>query len=54
MKKQLLLLAATAAFGLTGSAAFADTLADVKARGFVQCGVTEVVPGFGQPDESNN
>ncbi len=54
MKKQLLLLAATAAFGLTGSAAFADTLADVKARGFVQCGVTEGVPGFSQPDESNN
>ena len=54
MQKKLLLLAATAAFGLTGSAAFADTLADVKARGFVQCGVTEGVPGFSQPDASNN
>lgn len=54
MKKQMLMLAATAAFGLSASVALADTLADVKARGFVQCGVTEGVPGFSQPDASNN
>lgn len=54
MKKHMLMLAATAAFGLSASVALADTLADVKARGFVQCGVTEGVPGFSQPDASNN
>jgi general L-amino acid transport system substrate-binding protein len=54
MKKQMLMLAATAAFGLSASVALADTLADVKARGFVQCGVTEGVPGFSQPDANNN
>ncbi len=54
MKKQLLMLAATAALGLSATSAFADTLADVKSRGFVQCGVTEGVPGFSQPDANNN
>jgi general L-amino acid transport system substrate-binding protein len=54
MKKQMLMLAATAAFGLSASVALADTLADVKARGFVQSGVTEGVPGFSQPDANNN
>ena len=53
MKKQMLFLAATAAFSLVGTSAYADLLADVKARGFVQCGVAEGVPGFAQPDANN-
>jgi len=53
MKKQLVTMAALAAFGLTATAAAAATLDDVKARGFVQCGVTEGVPGFSQPDSNN-
>jgi general L-amino acid transport system substrate-binding protein len=34
--------------------AMADELDDVKARGFVQCGVTEGVPGFSQLGPDNN
>ncbi len=54
MKKQILFFAATAAFSFASTAVYADLLADVKARGFVQCGVAEGVPGFAQPDASNN
>lgn len=34
-------------------AAHAETLADVKARGYVQCGVTSGVAGFSAPDANN-
>lgn len=34
--------------------AYADTLSDVKARGFVHCGVTNGVEGFSAPDEHQN
>ncbi len=33
-------------FGLAGQAANAGTLDDVKAKGFVQCGVSQGLPGF--------
>lgn len=45
----------TMAIGLAGSsAALAGTLDDVKARGHVQCGVTQGVPGFSNPDDKGN
>lgn len=40
-----------AAFCLTASVAMAGTLADVKAKGFVQAGVNGALFGFGIPDE---
>ena len=46
------LAAASLGFGATG--AMADTLDDVKAKGYLQCGVTGGVAGFSQPDENDN
>ncbi|HEY8596595.1 MAG TPA: amino acid ABC transporter substrate-binding protein [Devosiaceae bacterium] len=54
MNIKLVVVTAVAAVGLTVSAAQADTLSDVKAKGFLQCGVTEGVAGFSIPDENNN
>jgi general L-amino acid transport system substrate-binding protein len=54
MKKQLVTLALGAALGLTATAAFADTLEDVKAKGYLQCGVSPSTPGFAAPDANNN
>ena len=54
MKKHVLMLATAASLGVFGGAAQAATLEDVKEAGFVQCGVTEGVTGFSQPDENNN
>jgi general L-amino acid transport system substrate-binding protein len=42
------------AFGLSVSLAHADTLDDVKAKGFVQCGVSQGLPGFSNPDANGN
>ena len=58
MTKKLLGLAVVAALGLSASAAMAQTVASatldaVKAKGFVQCGVTGGVPGFSAPDANN-
>jgi len=54
MKSKLL----TAAFGLAvagaAAAANAATLDDVKAKGFVQCGVSQGLPGFSNPDAQGN
>lgn len=55
MKKHLFSLAAAASLVVVAApAAFADLLDDVKARGYVQCGVTEGVPGFSNPDDAAN
>lgn len=55
MQRSLLLsLAAgllTAGLAAPASAAGGDTLAAVKARGYVKCGVSEGLPGFSSPDE---
>jgi general L-amino acid transport system substrate-binding protein len=51
--KKIVTLAAVAALGLGTSAAQADTLDDVIAKGFVQCGVTGGVSGFSAPDANN-
>jgi len=53
MKKMTFALAAVA--GLTmSSMASAATLDDVKAKGFVQCGVSQGLPGFSNADDSGN
>ncbi|MDX1319126.1 MAG: amino acid ABC transporter substrate-binding protein [Oceanospirillum sp.] len=54
--KKMGLIAATAAMtvGLSVNASAADTLASVKERGFVQCGVTTGVPGYSNPDDKGN
>lgn len=54
MSKKLLTIALSAALAMTATASFADTLSDVKAKGYVQCGVTGGVPGFSAPDANNN
>ncbi|MBB3608016.1 amino acid ABC transporter substrate-binding protein [Rhizobium sp. BK602] len=43
-----------AALAYTTSGASASTLSDVKAKGFVQCGVNSALLGFSQPDASGN
>ncbi len=53
LARSLALAAALAAIGVTGPAR-AATLDDVKAKEFVQCGVSQGVPGFSSPDESGN
>ncbi|RYG97065.1 MAG: transporter substrate-binding domain-containing protein, partial [Alphaproteobacteria bacterium] len=59
MSKVLLSIALAAGLGVTATAASAQTttsatLDAVKAKGYVQCGVTGGVPGFSAPDASNN
>jgi general L-amino acid transport system substrate-binding protein len=39
---------------LAASIACAGTLEDIKTKGFVQCGVSQGVPGFSSPDSQNN
>lgn len=41
-----------AALGVSAPAASAATLDDVKAKGFVQCGVNTGLPGFASPDDA--
>jgi general L-amino acid transport system substrate-binding protein len=53
MHKKLITVALATMLGASATAAFADTLEDVKAKGFVQCGVTGGVAGFSAPDASN-
>ncbi|KFC69959.1 Glutamate aspartate periplasmic binding protein GltI [Devosia sp. LC5] len=54
MQKTLVTFALAASLGLIGaSAAHADTLSDVKAKGYIQCGVTGGVAGFSAPDANN-
>jgi len=52
----LKLLTAGAAVGIFafGTAAVGATLDDVKAKGFVQCGVSQGLPGFSNPDEKGD
>ena len=54
MQKLVVSLALSAVLGLGATAAYAGTLDDVKAKGFVQCGVNTGLPGFGNPDASGN
>lgn len=55
MKHKLLICLVGATLGFLGvSAASAATLDDVKAKGFIQCGVSEGLIGFSNPDQQNN
>ena len=54
MTKTLLPLMFGAALAALASAASAATLDDVKAKGFVQCGVNTGLPGFAMPDDAGN
>lgn len=53
MQKSLVTIAVAASLGLGATAAQAATLDDVKAKDYVQCGVTGGVPGFSAPDANN-
>jgi general L-amino acid transport system substrate-binding protein len=52
MKKTILAFAACAGVALVAGAAHATTLEDVKAKGFVQCGVNTGLLGFGSTDDA--
>lgn len=57
MKKALLPLALGVAMGVSATASFAashgsSTLAEIQAKGFVQCGVSQGLPGFSNPDST--
>ncbi|MDP1699710.1 MAG: amino acid ABC transporter substrate-binding protein [Aestuariivirga sp.] len=55
MKRKLMGWAFAATTSLiAATAATAGTLDDVKAKGFVQCGVSQGLIGFSNPDEQNN
>lgn len=53
MKSKLMGLVFGAAMAATATAQ-AGTLDDVKAKGFVQCGVSQGLAGFSLPDDQNN
>lgn len=52
--KTSLFLGSVAAAALTAGAGMADTLADVKARGELNCGVNTGLVGFAAPDANGN
>lgn len=55
MKKAIVSAAlGVAALGLAASGAVAGTLDDIKAKGFIQCGVSQGLPGFSNPDDKGN
>ncbi|ADZ93335.1 amino acid ABC transporter substrate-binding protein [Marinomonas mediterranea] len=55
MKSNMSKILTTAAIAATVSAtAGAATLDDVKSKGFIQCGVSQGVPGFSNADEAGN
>ncbi|MEM8797080.1 MAG: amino acid ABC transporter substrate-binding protein [Pseudomonadota bacterium] len=54
MKAKLLSAIFGASVAMTAFGASAATLDDVKAKGFVQCGVSQGLPGFSQPDDQGN
>ncbi|KKC39567.1 hypothetical protein WH87_05150 [Devosia epidermidihirudinis] len=53
MKKTLVTFVLAASVSLGATAAHADILSDVKAKGYIQCGVTGGVAGFSAPDANN-
>ena len=55
MKSNMGKLISTAAVALTVTAGVnAGTLDDIKAKGFIQCGVSQGVPGFSNADDAGN
>ena len=54
MQNKLVSVALSLALGIAATGgAHAETLADVKAKGYLQCGVTNGVAGFSAPDANN-
>ena len=53
MQKTLATIALAASLGLVATTAQAAVLDDVKAKGYLQCGVTGGVAGFSAPDSNN-
>jgi len=53
MKNLSLIVAGVAAL-TAASAVQAGTLEDVRAKGFIQCGVSQGLPGFSNPDDEGN
>ena len=53
MHTKTMIVTLVTALGLSVTAVSADTMEDVKAKGYVQCGVTGGVPGFSAPDANN-
>ena len=54
MIKRTILTAVAGIALVAGSANAATTLEAVKAKGFVQCGVSQGLPGFSNADDSGN
>lgn len=54
MKRVSLVVALTVAAGLALQPAGAQTLAGVKERGVLSCGVSQGLPGFSSPDDKGN
>jgi len=54
MKKLLTLVLGAGVSMVAAAAASAATLDDVKSKGFVQCGVSQGLPGFSNPDDKGN
>ncbi len=54
MKTKLLSIAAGTVISMVAAQASADTLDDVKAKGHLQCGVSQGLPGFSTPDDKGN
>ena len=53
-KKLLSAIVGTAMLGMSAGAVSAATLDDVKGKGSVQCGVSQGLPGFSNPDQDGN
>ncbi len=54
MKNKIAIVLGAAAFGLAASSASATTLDDVKAKGFLQCGVSSGLAGFSAPNDKGD
>ena len=54
MKRTLGAITAFAAAAIVSTGVSAGTLDDVKAKGHIQCGVSQGLPGFSNPDEAGN
>lgn len=54
MKYKIFPLAIGVAMGFAVTSAGAASLDDIKSKGFVQCGVSQGLPGFSNPDDKGN
>lgn len=54
LAKKLALTAATLTVAFASAAQAGDTLDAVKKKGSIQCGVSQGLPGFSNPDDQGN